>query len=66
MDTLFVMIGSLGLITAVYVTAYRSGYKASQAKAEAIIREYATPVNELLQKIEDEVARSESNPPHSN
>lgn len=55
MSVLMLTIGLLTLITVVYFTAYKSGYKAAQAKAASAVQELSVPVGELIDKLNQSV-----------
>lgn len=55
MDTIWIIIGLLALVSTVYVSAYRLGYRASQARAEALVREMRAPVEDMLARLHREL-----------
>lgn len=61
MEKLFLILAQLTLVTIVYYFAYKSGYKASQAKAEAVVKEFTGPVNSLFDKLNQEVNQAIEN-----
>jgi hypothetical protein len=55
MNSFWTIVGLIVLVSTVYASAYRLGYRASQAKAEALVREMRAPVDELLAKLHREI-----------
>jgi hypothetical protein len=58
LEKILLILAQLTLVTLVYYFAYKSGYKASQAKAEAVVKEFTDPVNNLFDKLNQEVNRA--------
>jgi len=52
MDTLLLSMVQLIIVALVYVFAYRSGFKAAQAKASLIVREMASPMTRLIDNLD--------------
>ena len=55
MDTLLLSMVQLIIVALVYVFAYRSGFKAAQAKASHIVRELAFPMERLIESLDRSV-----------
>jgi hypothetical protein len=57
MESFLLIIVLLTLVTIVYVSAYKIGYKAAQAKAASVMQEFSEPVTELMDKLHQSVER---------
>jgi len=55
MNSIWIVVGLIALVCAVYASGYRLGYRASQARAEALVRELRAPVDDLLAKLSREI-----------
>lgn len=55
MNSFWIVVGLIALVCAVYASAYRLGYRASQTRAEALVREMRAPVEDLLAKLSREI-----------
>jgi hypothetical protein len=51
MLTFLLIIYHVLLVTAVYWTAYRTGYKACRAESQRLAQAYATPLTQMLEKL---------------
>ena len=51
METLLMAVVQLVIVAIVYVVAYRSGFRAAQARASLIVRELASPMERLLENL---------------
>jgi predicted PurR-regulated permease PerM len=66
MKTLLMSVVQLVLVAIVYLVAYRDGYRAAQAKASLIVREFASPMERLVEDLNrtvDEALEREENRP---
>jgi hypothetical protein len=51
METLLMSVVQLVIVAIVYLVAYRTGFRAAQAKASLIVRELASPMERLLENL---------------
>jgi uncharacterized protein YpmS len=58
MKSFFFILAQLTLVTLVYAFAYRAGYRSAQAKAIAVVKEFADPVTCLLDSLNDAIDES--------
>jgi hypothetical protein len=58
METLWTALIQLGFVGIVYLAAYRHGFKASQSKSAAIVRQFSTPVDEMLNGLDREIDKA--------
>lgn len=51
MITFLLIVYHILLVTAVFWTAYRTGYNACRAESQRLAKAYATPLTEILEKL---------------
>jgi len=58
MKSFLLIMAQLGLVTLVYVFAYRAGYRSAQSKAVSVVKKFADPVTCLLDSLSETVEES--------
>lgn len=53
MGSFFFILAQLTLVTAVFLFAYRAGYKSAQSKAISVVKKFADPATCLLDTLSD-------------
>jgi len=57
MNTIFLTIAQLTLVALVYYFAYKKGYEHAQTKASAILKEFSSPINDAMARLERDVEK---------
>ena len=55
MQSFFLILAQLSLVTLVYVFAYRAGYRSAQSKAISVVKKFADPVTCLLDSLSETI-----------
>jgi uncharacterized membrane protein len=55
MELFLYTVAQLTLVTLVYIMAYRTGYQVSQAKVAGVVKDFAAPVSDLLEELNEAV-----------
>jgi hypothetical protein len=58
METTWTALFQLIFVGIVYYAAYRHGFKASQAKAAAIVQQFSRPVDDMLTRLDHEIDKA--------
>lgn len=58
MNSFFLILAQLSLVTLVYVFAYRAGYRSAQSKAVSVVKKFADPVTCLLDSLSETIDES--------
>ena len=58
MKSFLLIMAQLGLVTLVYVFAYRAGYRSAHSKAVSVVKKFADPVTCLLDSLSETVEES--------
>ena len=58
MNSVFLILAQLSLVTLVYVFAYRAGYRSAQSKAVSVVKKFADPVTCLLDSLSETIDES--------
>jgi hypothetical protein len=58
MKSFFFVLAQLTLVTAVYVFAYRAGYRDAKSKAMSVVRKFADPVTTLLDQLNESTEKT--------
>ncbi len=57
MGTLFLTIFHVVIVAAIYITAYRTGYRSCQAESRRHAEEYTAPLTKMLEELNLDIER---------